>query len=1173
MPRIFDNIKLDLGDALRASFAQAYSADICVGYFNLRGWDVLSDLVDRFVGGESLQCRLLVGRNITPADEVRWEYEAASEPAVDRRTTILERNALLESYHQQLIVGGQSEQQLRSLRLLRRHMREGKVRIKMHARGALHAKLYILHRHDPDNPRTAFLGSSNLTLSGLRGSGELNIDVLDHDATETLHQWFEDRWNDQFCIDITEELIGLIDRSWATADTIPPYHIYLKMVHHISRQAREGINSFSIPQVFREVLLEFQQKAVQIAAQYLHERRGVLIGDVVGLGKTLMASALVKIMRDDCNFRALIICPPNLTDMWREYESRYDLGARVMSISRVQNELHELPGLYQVVLIDESHNLRNRDGKRYAAIRDFINQNDSRCILISATPYNKTYRDLSNQLRLFVDEKADLGIRPEEFLREYDGGGERFALENQKDPRTLEAFEHSEHSADWRQLISLFMVRRTRSFIKKNYAKRDPNGDFFLEFSNGGRARFPNRRALRVNFNSNADDPDDRYARLYSESVVDVITDLHLPRYGLGNYVDDDGALLNREEQTIVKDLTTGGRRLIGFSRTNLFKRLESSGTAFLLSIERHVARNRVFLHALENDLPLPVGPQDASMLYDTRIEDADPNAEDYSPDATVLYDEEISETGDLKQTPDNQDTGDSTRQHRNKDRDKSEQQDDPRSRAARTYEFYRSVIAHKFRWLRADVFTPELALHLRRDCEALEEILMAHSPWQARHDNKLHALRSLLLERHADQKVLVFSQFADTIEYLEQELRSDLPEDEMQAVSGRKGDPGSLARRFSPKSNSTKHKNKQNSDENDSQQPVNNDDQNSEKPSELRVLLATDMLSEGQNLQDAHIVVNYDLPWAIIRLIQRAGRVDRIGQEASNILCYTFWPADGIEKIISLRSRLSARLDQNAQVVGADELFFDDQKHAQPLHDLYNESTGILDEEDDDDNDLVSQALGVWDAAVKDNPKLKQTIERLPDKVFSAKAVQPQDPPAGLLAYIQIGSSSYGLVRLDAGGNIITEAYADVLRAAECLPDEPAVERAVNHFDLVSIAENLLTNKQGFREGQLGPPRAIRRRIYEKVKYMIDGRQANDAVRTDDRRSALEAVLQALYRAPLREQARQSIARQLRAKIDETTLADMLIELHDNGRLVRDAAPRRQIAGRIICSLGLNNV
>ena len=106
----------------------------------------------------------------------------------------------------------------------------------------------------------------------------------------------------------------------------------------------------------------------------------------------------------------------------------------------------------------------------------------------------------------------------------------------------------------------------------------------------------------------------------------------------------------------------------------------------------------------------------------------------------------------------------------------------------------------------------------------------------------------------------------------------------------------------------------------------------------EVRVLVATDVLSEGQNLQDCAVVVNYDLPWAIIRLIQRAGRVDRIGQKSEKIYCHSFLPADGVERIIQLRRRIRQRLHENAEVVGSDESFFEDDMDEKPVLDLYNE-------------------------------------------------------------------------------------------------------------------------------------------------------------------------------------------------------------------------------------------
>ena len=142
----------------------------------------------------------------------------------------------------------------------------------------------------------------------------------------------------------------------------------------------------------------------------------------------------------------------------------------------------------------------------------------------------------------------------------------------------------------------------------------------------------------------------------------------------------------------------------------------------------------------------------------------------------------------------------------------------------------------------------------------------------------------------------------------------------------------------------------------------------------ELRVLVATDVLSEGQNLQDAAIVVNFDLPWAIIRLIQRAGRVDRIGQKSERILCYSFLPADGVENLIRLRARVRQRLHENAEVVGTDEAFFEDESERQKLFDLYHEKSGILDGDAETEVDLASFAYQIWKNAIDRDPKLEKS-------------------------------------------------------------------------------------------------------------------------------------------------------------------------------------------------------
>jgi REP element-mobilizing transposase RayT len=161
--------------------------------------------------------------------------------------------------------------------------------------------------------------------------------------------------------------------------------------------------------------------------------------------------------------------------------------------------------------------------------------------------------------------------------------------------------------------------------------------------------------------------------------------------------------------------------------------------------------------------------------------------------------------------------------------------------------------------------------------------------------------------------------------------------------------------------------------------------------------VLATDVLSEGQNLQDCAVVVNFDLPWAIIRLIQRAGRVDRIGQQSDTILCYSFLPAEGVERIIRLRSRVRQRLQENAEVVGADEAFFEDQDDAQAVRDLFTEKAGILDGDEDAEVDLASYAYQIWKNAIDRDPELEKIIPAMPNVVYSTKAIV--DEPSRLVS------------------------------------------------------------------------------------------------------------------------------------------------------------------------------
>lgn len=1129
MPQIFDNIQSHLLPQLREAIALSYRADFCVGYFNLRGWKSIGKTIDRYPGGEKGCCRLLIGMQTPAEEELRSALSLGRRRGrLDDRTIIRLKRQMAEQFRQQLMLGAPNDQDEAGLQQLSRQLRSKKLVIKLFLKHPLHAKLYLIHRQDAINPIIGFLGSSNLTLAGLRNQGELNIDVLDRDAGEKLQRWFDDRWDEYGCIDISQELAEIIDRSWAREALIPPYQIYLKIVYHLAHEAIAGLSEFRIPKEF-DRLFDFQKAAVQLAARHVTRRGGVIVGDVVGLGKTLVGTALAKILQEDCLLETLIICPKNLVPMWQEYVDEYRLYAKVLSLSLVQSQLPELRR-YRVVLIDESHNLRNREGKRYRAIAEYITQNESKCILLSATPYNKTYLDLSAQLRLFIPEDRDLGVRPEALISELGGvglGELEFMRRHQCSVRSLAAFEKSDRADDWRELMKRYMVRRTRSFIQDNYAQADNLGQKYLEFADGTRSYFPERVPKTVPFNTVAASTNS-YTQLYSETVIEVINQLNLPRYGLGNYIAKKPKPAPSEtEQRQLTALSRGGRRLMGFSRTNLFKRLESSGIAFIQSIERHILRNFIFIYALDSDLELPIGTQDAELL-DTRNSDEDAEAL-LATEFDLENEEEEEEDSQIEE--DERELQFTEKQYRN--------------RAETVYQLYQTRYARRFRWLRSSLFDRKpLKRDLLSDAKALLQLLQVCGKWQAETDEKLNALIHLLTVTHPTEKVLIFTQFADTVRYLVENLKA-YQISQVEGITGQSNNPTNIARRFSPQSHQKRDK--------------------ITPEEELRVLIATDILSEGHNLQDCAIIVNYDLPWAIIRLIQRAGRVDRIGQTSQQILCYSFLPAEGVERIIRLRERLRQRLQENAEVVGTDETFFEDDS-PQVILDLYNEKSGILEGDEDVEVDLTSEAFQIWKKSTENNPALKQLIEDMPNVVYSTRQHTPIPlQPEGVLLYMKTAEGNDSLVWVDRNGNSVTQSQLAILRTAACDEFTPALPKDSQHHELVQRGGELIAEEEQNTGGQLGRPSGARFRTYERLKQYVKRQQGTLFV-TEELVKAIEDI----YRYPLRQSAVDTLNRQLRSGIGDRQLAELIVALKTDDRLCIVSEEMDKREPQIICSLGL---
>ena len=1113
MPQIFDNIDQQLLPALKTTLSVSHRSDFCVGYFNLRGWRQLDEHIEQWAGGEGECCRLLVGMQTIPHQEIAEAYSFIKQDSeLDNQTALRWKKALAEQFRAQLTLGAPTDADEAGLRRLASQIRNKKVIVKLHLRHPLHAKLYLLFRHDPVSPVNGFLGSSNLTFAGLSKQGELNVDITDHDACAKLARWFNDRWNDRWCLDISKEIADIIDESWARPEPIPPHQIYVKMAYHLSQEAREGIVRYGIPRDFGNQLFEFQEKAVKIAAHHVQKRGGVLLADVVGLGKTLMATALARVLADELLLETLILCPLNLVRMWEDYCHTYRLpSCKVLSYSKVLQQLPELRR-YRLVILDESHNLRNRGGERYRVIADYIQQNDSKCILLTATPFNKDYLDLASQLRLFVPPDKELGIGPERLIQEVDRA--RFRGLYQCGANTLAAFEKSPYPDDWRDLMRLYMVRRTRGFIKANYAKTDlDSGRKYLEFKDGTRSYFPDRVPKRLPFAVNENDPNDEYARLYASPVVDIVNGLSLPRYGLGNYVLENASTSpNAVDKEILDNLSAAGTRLMGFCRSNLFKRLESSGQSFMLSVERHILRNFIFIHAIENGLEFPIGTQD-SVLLDTSTSDQD----------SAIFDS----LDEVKQDKTHLRTAEAFR-----------------ARAAQVYALYSSSHRKQFKWIRPVFFQPRLRDELLADAHSLMRVFDRCSVWSPQKDSKLQALITLINKKHKNDKVLVFSQFSDTVNYLSAQLAS-AGITRVAAVTGETENATDIVYRFSPQSN---------------RQIIDPSD-------ELRVLIATDVLSEGQNLQDGFVIVNYDLPWTIIRLIQRAGRVDRIGQKSDKILCYSFLPADGIEMIIRLRAKVRARLHANSEVVGTDESFFDDDQHNSAVIDLYHEKAGLLDGEDDSEVDLVSYAYQIWQDAISNDASLKKTVEDMPNVVYSAKEHPRSEPSTqGALVYLKTAQGTDSLAWVDAQGKRVTDSPFRILKAAECLPTTPARPRLPNHHELIEGAIKELAAEEKFIGGGLGSASGARYRAYERLK-----RYSQEVKGTLFDTLSLQRTLEDIYKYPLRSVATDILNRHMKTNCTDQALAELAMSLRESSRLsIIEGNEEQEIPAQIICSLGL---
>ena len=436
---IIDNRNERLVDHIQQILPATERAKFAVGYFFLSGLEALGKSLDTIK-----ELQLLIGNTSTrqTIEQISEGYkrlelveQAAEDLRFSRRADRQQRAMeTADNLRETVEVMDQTDEGEDLVRLLVRMIEEKRLKVRVYTKGRLHAKAYIFDYTNPNpgNDGIAIVGSSNLTLAGIRDNTELNVVVHDNGNPlqkdegnhARLSEWFEDLWKE--AQDFEPHLMDELQQSWA-ARPVKPYDIYMKTLYTLVQDRLEGGEDSEIlwdDEVTRD-LADFQKVAVRQAIQMIRDNGGCFVADVVGLGKSYIGAGIVKHFERTEHVRPLIICPKPLEEMWIGYNETYYLNAQVLPMSMLQAEDRGADLMDDVryrdrdfVLIDESHNFRHHSTQRYEVMQTFLSTGRKVCHL-TATPRNSRVWDVYNQIKLFhQDDTTDLPIDPPD-LRQF----------------------------------------------------------------------------------------------------------------------------------------------------------------------------------------------------------------------------------------------------------------------------------------------------------------------------------------------------------------------------------------------------------------------------------------------------------------------------------------------------------------------------------------------------------------------------------------------------------------------------------------------------------------------------------------------------------------------------------------------------------------------------------
>lgn len=931
----------------REQLKLAPNAAIATAYINAQGFLLLADELEKMP-----RIRILLGAEPQP----EFTIGGVNEKSSSTKDALASHEGWLRSERDALGFEPNATQAARKLvDWLERADLAGDpiVEIRRYNSGFLHGKAYISQH----STHPAFLaGSSNLTYAGLTQNAELNVgDNSANGAVTQVTEWFDEHWMKSEPFD----LAALYEPLWAEHS---PWTVFLRML--LERYGANLEDEKAGPTRFE--LTQFQADGVKRMRRLLSELGGVLVADEVGLGKTYLALEVIAATTQELRQRVMIIAPAAIkAGVWDPAIEKFDLSRRVTvhSYEEVRNRMDsESDGNRDfqlmtedaaLIIVDEAHNLRNANTARSEAIDRIIlsGKSPKKVVLLTATPVNNSLIDLETLLKYFVRDDAKFAAIGIPSIREYIRNAQ------QLDPEALTPG----HLFD---LMDQVAVRRTRTFVKNNYQNETVPGPNNTQIP----VNFPDAVARRVDY-----ELDEAGTRLVESMIyaLDVPEEeKHVASFEIRR-ADKERLLLARYTPSAYRhDRALDATQVsnMGLLRSALLKRLESSPVALASTLQVLISAHEGFLIGIDKGFVLSGG---------------------------ALRDFVSSDSDDLESVLQELEEGD-------------EHQAIP-------------VEEFDFALLRSDVEDDlvllnsirQLALASNSDSEPKSLELVSQLNQIAQDASWVSAEGISEIDR---RKVIVFSTYADTIRDLHSRVDHALtaaPEGSPLArYRGRLAEPifgeskgggqggvnqtkrAQIVAEFAPRTAGRLD---------DNGNPIN--------PDNYDILLTTDVLAEGVNLQQAAQIINYDLPWNPMRIVQRHGRVDRIGSQHSEIHLGLFFPAAHLDEYLNLESTLVRKLKQADAAVGTGKVLpgveaFPPQDHydadelAKEIEELVNSGGGSAAGSGEEYRRRLANAIGT-------DESLQKRLDQLPHNIGSG-FVNPNQIGNLFVFCMRMGTSSH---------------------------------------------------------------------------------------------------------------------------------------------------------------------